>query len=429
MKLTRAYTRALPFAIACAALLIGACSQAVKSAEPEPDPKPAPMIQPTLLGTWERVHDGRDDDGVIVEKETITLTFTETHYFERNHIQDTDGRTRHKWDNVGTVSRTDSTVTKSFFHDDRPFSIEKDYFLVADGDVLLIHTWGDEEQVDGFDRFTRIADASMTTGLPSSLRGTWRKSGAWYDEDEDGTWREDIETITFTESRFIMDGVKFNTDNDEILDRWTWSGGWIDHVSGDSVTRIEHDHASVVKQYVIAGDLLAINSWSDNEPTNGFDVFTRVHDPLPGGVLGAWTCEATFTRDDGRVWNFTYAFTFGESSFAEDFNRYSPDEKTFDLAGSPRYDDENNFVFVTAQQAEQTLDGSTDEGFDLTEWIGHEIRYAWAPTGRPDEIVLSGYWVEQQYDSGTQMWKEHEEHPYGAYHLRLGRRATTTCRF
>ena len=73
------------------------------------------------------------------------------------------------------------------------------------------------------------------------------------------------------------------------------------------------------------------------------------------------------------------------------------------------------------------MDGTSDEGFDLTEWRGYELRYAWAPTGRPDEMVLSGYWRERKYDDDTKTWKEHEDYPYGVYNLRLGRRATKTC--
>ena len=141
-------------------------------------------------------------------------------------------------------------------------SVVKDYFLAVDGDVLLVHHWGDDEQTEGFDRFRRVADAPMTADQPSTLRGTWRRYAAW-DDDEAG-WIEELETITFTGTRFIAHGVQVNTDNDEILDTWAWQGGWIDN--GASITRSEPGHVDVDKHYVLAGDLLAINPWGDNEP-------------------------------------------------------------------------------------------------------------------------------------------------------------------
>ena len=48
-------------------------------------------------------------------------------------------------------------------------------------------------------------------------------------------------------------------------------------------------HVDVDKQYVLAGDLLAINPWGANEPRENLHVFTRVQDPIPGGIEGVWT--------------------------------------------------------------------------------------------------------------------------------------------
>ena len=385
------------------------------------------MVQPTLLGTWETVFYDRDDEGTIDAKETVTLTLTETHFFELNHVQDRDGRTRYRGDQAGSVSYTDTTVTKAFVYDrdgvQVPMSVEKEYYLASNGEVLFIHHWYDDESTTRFDQFTRVAAAPMADSQPSMLRGTWQQVHAW-DDDEDG-WIEQVRTLTFTGTRFIVDNARSSTDDGEFLFRWSDEGGWADN--GTSVTTIRFEDGqehSVDKQYVLAGDLLAINPWWDDNPNQRLEVFTRVQDPMPGGVLGSWTCEVTYTTRDGKEGHLSYSFTFGESSFVEDFDRTG---KTFDLAGSPRYDDENNFIFVTVQQAALTLDGSTAEGFDLTEWIGHEIRYAWAPTGRPDQLVLSGYWRELEYDDGTKTWKEHEEYPYGSYYLLLGRQATTMC--
>ena len=412
-KLTRAYTRALPFAIACAALLIGACSQAVKSAEPEPDPEPAPMIQPTLLGTWRTVHYDRDD-GVLFQTNTVTITFTETHFFEQQHAQDTDGRTRGKGDNAGTVSRTDTTVTKSFVEDNRMITVVKDYLLVEDGNVLVIDEWHASEQPSSYsDRFTRVVDApSMTSGQPSSLHGTWRRSGAWTN-DEDETI-ESIDIITFTASRSISDGVEFNDDNNEVLDTWTWSAGWIDHVSGGSATRIEPGHSAVVKQYVIAGDLLAINHWGDNEPREDFAVFTRVHDPI-ADLVGRWNLDY---EDDDEAFNVK--ITIGDDG---SFHRVFTLEKTSDedrikshtVTGTYELDTAEKFIFVTI--TETLFDGELgDDPF----WRSGEIlRFAYAPSNNPTQILMSNPWSEQEYDHDQGMKVDNPEFPYGDYWERL----------
>ena len=182
------------------AFLVGCNSAAPPRPKTAPPSEPPPAEPPpTLLGTWETVYYGRDDDGAVDAKETTTLTITETHFFERNHVQDTDGRTRHKYGRAGTVSHTGTTVTKTFVDDDGMVSVEKEYVLA--GDVLLIHHWGDDGPVDGFDRFVRVADAPAATGEPSTLRGTWIRYTAWED-DEDG-WIEDVRTVTFAATRFI----------------------------------------------------------------------------------------------------------------------------------------------------------------------------------------------------------------------------------
>ena len=179
---------------------------------------------------------------------------------------------------------------------------------------------------------------------------------------------------------------------------------------------------------MIAGDLLAINPWGADDPLDELDVFIRVKDPLPGGVLGSWTCE------DELPWvaegaHANWIFTFGESSFTDDYRMSRPRRDTFYFTGSARYDDEAGFVFVTGQQVAQTIDGSADEEFDSAQYEGQVLRYAYAPTGNPDEIILSPAGSELTYDRETSTWTENQDHPYGDYFFKLGRKVneTTEC--
>ena len=358
------------------------------------------MIQPTLLGTWEKVHYGRDDEGVVDAKETTSLTFTEPHFFEQNHTQDADGRTRHRYDNAGTVSHTGTTVTKSFVDDDGPVSVDKDYYLAADGDILLIHHWGNDESTEGFDQFTRVAAAPMAAG---QLRGTWQRRAAW-DDDNEG-WIEELETITFTGTRFIGHGVRSNTDNDDVLDTWSWQGGWTDN--GVSITRSAPGHVDVDKQYVLAGDLLAINPWGANEPNEEFDVFTRVQDPIPGGIEGVWARVG-----DERNWTIMLT----PNQFTATIIR-RPEFPDFTLTGTYQVNQEELFIMVTVEDA--LADGESILGTDGYWWKGQESRWGFAPTVSPTRILISPHWAEQEFIDPE--WVDNSENPYGAYWLTVAK--------
>ena len=395
---------------------LAGCNTAVrKPAERAEEPAP----KPTLLGTWQGVTHERGEDGNIEVTETRTITFTGTHFFERLVGADAEGIPFYDRDRAGTATVTGSTVTLEYHDDGEDISVDKEYLLV--GDSLFIHIWGSNDPEVGFDQFTRVGPLPAPSETPSTIYGTWQRTD-YYDHHEEGETQA-LLTLTFTATRAMVYWTETNRDG-ELFEFGVDSYGI--EVFGTSVRRTYFTDGTGIpaeKAFILGGGLLAIHRWWPNDPQREFEVFERVEDPLPGGIFDSWTCEGTFTRG-GNEFHATYTFAFGESSFIEDFDRTG---KTFDLAGIPRYDDENNFIFVTVQQAAQTLDGSTDENFDLTKWIGHELRYAWAPTGRPDEMVLSGYWSERKYDDDTKTWKEHEEYPYGFYNLRLGRQATKTC--
>ena len=402
--------------------LLAGCSTAVRTPA-ERTEEPAPMeSEPTLLGTWRSVIHERDDDGNVEGTKTRTITLTGTHFFDRLVGADSEGNPFYDRDRAGTATVTGSTVRLEYHDDGEDISVDKEYLLV--GDSLFIHSWESNEEEVGFEQFTRVGSLPAPGETPSTIYGTWQRTD-YYDHREEGEARA-LLTLTFTATRAMVYWTATNRDG-ELFDFGVDSYGL--EVSGNSVRRTYFTEGMGIpaeKTFFIGGGLLAIHRWWSDDPELEFDIFERVNDPLPGGVLDSWTCKGTYTSG-GKEFHATYAFTFGESSFAEDFDRTGARDKTFDLAGNPRYDDENNFVFVTVQQAAQTLDGTTDEGFDLTKWKGHELRYAWAPTGRNDELVLSAYWLEQTYDDETMTWKDNEAHPYGFYNLRLGRQVTKTC--
>lgn len=408
------------FAVGCNSAVPATPAPATPQPAPTPEPSPTPTPEPpppTLLGTWERITYDRDDSGTIIRKETQTLTFSETHYFEWERYQDTEGRTLGIGDRAGRVSislsDTANTVTKTYDDDGEIFSVDKEYLFAGGGDVLFIHHWGSDDAEESFDRFTRVADAPMAGGPPATLRGTWRQTEAW-DDDEDGLVTQ-IRTLTFFGTRFVEHNVRHDSLSGEQVREWSEGGGWTD--TGTSVSKMyfEDDRmVTVDKHYVLAGDVLAINAWWAENPRAELDlsVFTRVQDPVPASIEGVWT---HVVEDGGWAYTLTVGdpFTYDEG----DVDTAASVRSGFTLTGSSRHDRGNGFLFVTVEAAARTEDGSPDEDFDPAEFVGHELRFAYAPTDRPDKIVLSPYDQELEYDGASSTWENRPDRPYGGYWL------------
>ena len=403
--------------VVLATSLIG-CETAAK--KPSTDTEPADMAEPepTLLGTWERTTVGTIDDGTV-ETEQQTVFVTDTHFSEHNVVLNADGVEIDSWYVVGTVSIAASSVTLTRFEDDgQTAPVEKEYVIV-DG-ALFIHHWGSDGPEVNFDRFTRVGDPPMPGAAALPLRGTWRLTYRWT-HDAHGDIVE-TRALTFTSARAIE--TASYAANDEVVDYWANSTGW--STSGTTVTRAFLDDDDVMqtvdKEYFIVGDVLAVHHWEDDEPTQNYQLWGRVHDPLPGGLAG--TLSGWCPWEDNPVCGRElqpWTFTFGDS-FIDEYRSppgVSPQE-VFRATASWQDDPENHFVIVTWQEAVQTIDGSATDD-ESSQLIGHRGRYAYAPTGIPGHLVFSVWGMEQQYDEETSTWLEHEGNPYGNYWMRLER--------
>ena len=255
----------------------------------------------------------------------------------------------------------------------------------------------------------------MTAG---QLRGTWQRRAAWED-DEDG-WIEELETITFTGTRFIVHDVRFNTDNDEILDTGSWQGGWIDN--GASITRSEAGHVDIDKQYMFAGDLLAINPWGANEPREDFDVFTRVQDPIPGGLIGGWRFDWTWdrnTEDESDDLLFTLTAEVGGESITlvrEGRHRSGELDHIRTIEATWELDPAEWFVNLTVVQATNAEGEEEPEVDDRPRWApGTMRRIALAPSAIPDHVLVSYLWNEEDWNDVQGQWADHPDNPFGDY--------------
>lgn len=424
---------ALLASVTVAAVALVGCERAVSKPAPEEAMEPAaptPTPTPTLQGTWERTTYERDGSGNILSTHTTKLTFTETHYLERDERKDANGTTIDAGNSAGLVSVAGDTVTKTYFDDESPMEVPKDFLLT--GNSLFIHHWSSDHLEDSYDQFTRVGGVPIP-GTSSTLQGTWQIRYVW--DEDDGVMHEELKTLTFAGSRAIEHILKTVTRSGqaEVENEWDNSVGW--STAGSIITRTfiddEQQKRSVDKEYVLVDNLLAVHDWTDEEVTNRFAVYTRVQDPLPGGLTGTWKgwnrwCEPGDMFDESdeaeiisacrqrMPWTFSFGETFTEQYLS--LPGASP-VVTFDLTGSWRQDPENHFVFVTVQEVAETTDGSPED----FPWVGDELRYAYAPSGVPGQLVFSPFGSEREYDEATSTWKEREDRPYGGYWMRLER--------
>ena len=310
------------------AAVLGGCQRAVST--PEEDESSRMTIEPAaaLIGTWQTVHEERDDNGNVTATTTFALTFTKTR-------------------------------------------------------AILLHT---ERDSDG-----KIIEADWC-------------------QCESATWEANNSTITKTRVPWLEDAP--NPYNDEL-------GFW------------GSEKISVDRDYVFVDDaktVLLIHPWEGHEATETFERYTRIENPIPSGsATGMWEGEVDWPRGPDEELITRWTFSFGES-----FTEHALETRTatgapttleeFIVNGSAIHDTEDYVFSVTVESHTRTIDGAPANTRILP---GHVLRYAYAPTGNPDEIAVSLWWSEQDYDPETQTWIDREtsaDRPIfadGRYRVRL----------
>ena len=399
----------------------------MKSAEPDPDPEPTPKVQPTLLGTWQRVRIEQDDDGNEITQTTL-LTFTATHYFDRTVVSESGVRFD-DWDNAGTYTTTTATsMEKTFYIDDdddgiaEESSVEKEFLFT--GDSLLIHHWGSEHRDQSYERFERL-EGLPTTGA-TTLQGTWRRARYW-DDDEHGPSRQ-IFALTLTRTRFIESFVYGDSATDGIRDdehHRGGQGGW-SATEADTITKMfiidDGVEGSVDKKYVLAGDLLAVQCWMCDEPGTHYDVFTRVQDPIPGGMVGSWQFDWVWdheNEDESDDLLFTLTAEVAAESITlvrERRNRSGELDHIRTIEATWEFDPVEWFVNLTIIQATKVEGEEEPEVDDHPDFApGTRRRIALAPSAMPDHVRVSYLWDEEQWDDVQGQWVARPDNPFGDY--------------
>ena len=244
-----------------------------------------------------------------------------------------------------------------------------------------------------------------------TLIGTWQFVSP--EHDDDGMLeRTETLTLTFTSAgRFIEFYVVRRLDG-SIEDRWRETGTWTATQGTVTKTLYEWDDendrrfeepTTINKHYTWgddSGEVLFIHPWGATIDEHYFVRGIRVEDPIPYPLTGTWT-GFRYWDVDQRPWTFTFGDTFTE--------HYDDGEETFTLTGEWRLDEENLYFFVTVENASDTRGGVAAEDFDATRFVEHELRYAFAPTGLDNTILLSPFGIERSYDVVTSMWVDRED--------------------
>ena len=265
--------------------------------------------------------------------------------------------------------------------------------------------------------FTISVDARPLTSeeLMLALRGSWRYSAPW--REDDALIGQEVETITFTESRWIRQSSRVY-DNGQTESPWAgqdsgeWSAAdnaisitwyeWIDH--GDQEVRAEQPERFDVT-YVWQNDErthLLLQTWDGKEVRQEYRRYTKVE---PASPQGSWTFG--FENDEGYTETWTILLE-GSSFRWEDRNQ--PGE-VYETVGTAEIDEANLYIIVDVAP-----DPDDEDPVDVT------LRFAYAAGFGDDALALSPYWDESvEHEDGSWTLRPNPKRPHGNYWMLMRR--------
>jgi hypothetical protein len=283
--------------------------------------------------------------------------------------------------------------------------------------VLFIHHWESTDVEVNFDRFTRVGDPPTPGAAPLPLQGTWQTTGNWNHEDHGEITEQ--KALTLTPSRSLDVSTIYN-DSNVLVDHWTDHSGWSSSGTTISKTFLDDDVLQTVnKEFVIAGDFLAVHEWWKNEPTMSFQIWKRVHDPLPD-LSGVWTSATErMDYDTGQTIHRTFTNTMDSStgSFAfETVVSGAGRDEVFGYTGTFVVDSDELMFLVTVDSVSKVVHGEPE---DLSHWSGQVLRWAYAPTDHQSRVMVSVYWNEHGWDADRVQHTDgaHPRYPWGNYQV------------
>ena len=205
-----------------------------------------------------------------------------------------------------------------------------------------------------------------------------------------------IDTVTFTASRYILRRAHFFTDGTSSKeDDWTESGTWKSTESTVTRIRIE-DHDDDDDTPEVETTATTGYHWGDEsrskllmlpwvrfeEGDSGYRLYTRVVDAVPD-LVGTWVEDE---GDDGFL-----MFTLNADGTMA-YRSYRPGRWDFTFEAEWTHDADEQFIVVT--------DVSENAVWAL-ETPGGSLRFGYAATNTPGELLISGWWREEGVKPGS----------------------------
>ena len=284
----------------------------------------------------------------------------------------------------------------------------------------------------GFAVLLASCGSAVSEPAPEERTPTELLTGSWYameiEIDNESNRETNKVVLTLTPDRYIYHKVEYESDGN-IEFRDYWSGEWeADETTittttvwwiplSESVSEEERfsDPTSYEKNYYFTddGDVVYVHRWNVEVPRH-YERFVR-HAGL-GDITGTYVDERSYSTDDGDDVHDRWTYEISADSFVEQLHRErNGTEIRWRLAGDVAYDRANYYMFVSVTEVEESIDGEPNMYLNPEQFVGHTLRFAYAPTAESDHIAMSRMWDEHDYDPDTNTWSDAEDTPYGWY--------------
>ena len=254
--------------------------------------------------------------------------------------------------------------------------------------------------------------------------------GLWIGREERSEGEYNRISLTFTPERFIYTVSRYSADN---IPRWarSESGTWTATLDTNTITKqetwydFENDeeiYLETERKYKISDGELTVTEWdrfSNDDNTQSFSYVDSIPD-----IRGTFGHDSgLFMYDDNSTSRYTYEYVINQETFTETFEYYRDGalSQEWRIHGNiVSYDEDNLYMDVSITEF-SFYDAEFTYGSE--QFIGHKLRWAFAPAADKNRFFVSRLWEEQSYHRASRMWYSRADYRrYGDYWLVIGRK-------
>ena len=254
--------------------------------------------------------------------------------------------------------------------------------------------------------------------------------GLWIGREERSEGQYNLISLTFTPERFIYTVSRYDTDN---TFRWarSESGTWT--ATEDTITKQETWYDFEIEEQIdvetertysrLSDGELIVAEWDRISDEDADPQSFRYVESIPD-TQGTWQHDTGLANyDDGSTSRTTYEYVINQDTFTETAEVYV-DGALFEewrIHGNVVSYDEAN-LYVNVSITEFSMDREDDFTFNQERFVGHKLRWAFAPTADENRFFVSRFWHEQNYHQESRMWYFRADHQrYGIYWMDIER--------